>query len=100
MADAVLLGDRLGAIEEGLRWAGRARTVVRQNLCWAVLYNVSVLPLAAIGAVAPWLAAIGMSTSSLLVVANALRLSRPARAARGGREAATASTIEDVWSES
>ena len=50
--------------------------IVRQNLAWAIVYNAVALPLAAAGVVPPWLAAIGMSTSSLVVVLNALRLSR------------------------
>ena len=50
--------------------------IIRQNLAWAVFYNLLALPAAAAGFVAPWMAAIGMSTSSLLVVINALRLTR------------------------
>ena len=49
---------------------------MRQNLCWAVLYNLIALPLAATGLLAPWAAALGMSVSSLVVVLNALRLLR------------------------
>ena len=45
--------------------------IVRQNLWWAIGYNVIALPLAASGILAPWMAALGMSLSSLLVVANA-----------------------------
>ena len=57
--------------------------VVRQNLWWAVGYNVVAVPLAATGILAPWLAALGMSASSLLVTFNALRLGRaPAPPAR------------------
>ena len=50
--------------------------VVRQNLAWALGYNALALPLAAAGWVQPWMAAIGMSASSLLVVLNALRVQR------------------------
>jgi Cu2+-exporting ATPase len=48
--------------------------VIRQNLGWALVYNLVAVPLAASGLVAPWMAAIGMSSSSLVVVLNALRL--------------------------
>jgi Cu2+-exporting ATPase len=57
--------------------------VIAQNLSWAVTYNLLALPAAAAGWIAPWMAAIGMSLSSLLVVANALRLLER----RAGREA-------------
>ena len=73
-ADAVLLGDRLDLLCDAVRWARKTRRIVRQNLAWALLYNATVLPLAALGYIAPYMAAIGMSASSLLVVANALRL--------------------------
>ena len=56
--------------------AGRTRRVIRQNMSWALLYNFGAIPAAAMGLVAPWLAALGMSLSSLLVVINALRLTR------------------------
>jgi Cu2+-exporting ATPase len=51
--------------------------VIRQNLAWSLIYNLLAVPLAAMGWIAPWMAAIGMSASSLLVVANALRLREP-----------------------
>jgi len=59
-----------------MRLAGRTLRVIRQNLSWAAGYNLVALPAAALGFVAPWMAAIGMSSSSLLVVLNALRLTR------------------------
>jgi Cu2+-exporting ATPase len=52
------------------------RRVIRQNLVWAAGYNLIGIPFAAAGYVPPWLAAVGMSLSSLLVVLNALRLRR------------------------
>jgi Cu2+-exporting ATPase len=48
--------------------------IVRQNLLWALAYNLTAIPLAAFGLLAPWMAALGMSLSSLLVMLNALRL--------------------------
>lgn len=73
-ADMVLLAESLEALPGGVRTARRTLAVIRQNLLWALLYNLVALPLAAAGWITPWMAAIGMSLSSLLVVANALRL--------------------------
>ncbi|MEJ2513997.1 MAG: heavy metal translocating P-type ATPase [Gammaproteobacteria bacterium] len=75
-ADLVLLGDTLGPLPLGVRIARKTRRVILENLAWAAGYNLVALPLAAIGLIQPWMAAIGMSASSLLVVLNALRLSR------------------------
>jgi len=50
--------------------------VIRQNIAWALVYNGSVIPLAAAGILQPWMAALGMSLSSIAVVLNAGRLSR------------------------
>lgn len=75
-ADIVLLGENLGALADGVALARRTHRVVRQNLGWAFAYNLSAIPLAMAGWITPWMAGIGMSASSLLVVANALRLQR------------------------
>lgn len=75
-ADLVLTGDRLTPLARGLHTARATRRVIRQNLTWALLYNLIALPLAIAGWVTPWLAGLGMSGSSLLVVVNAWRLSR------------------------
>jgi Cu2+-exporting ATPase len=63
-------------ISKARETARRSRTLIRQNLGWAVAYNLSVMPLAVSGLLKPWMAALGMSLSSLLVVANAARLVR------------------------
>jgi Cu2+-exporting ATPase len=75
-ADAILLGDRLSALVTARQIAIKTQIVIKQNLKWAFVYNLSVLPPAALGYIPPWLAAIGMSLSSLFVVLNALRLKR------------------------
>jgi len=73
-ADLVLLGGSLRRVPDAIRIARRTRAVIRQNLAWATAYNLVALPLAAMGWVTPWMAAIGMAASSLLVTLNALRL--------------------------
>ena len=75
-ADVVLLGNDLLALPKGLRLARRTLGIVRQNLLWAFGYNFLAIPLAMAGWVTPWMAGIGMSASSLLVVLNALRLQK------------------------
>lgn len=75
-ADVLLLADSLTPIDEAFVKAEQTRRVIRQNLSLSVMYNILALPLAACGLVAPWAAAIGMTTSSLVVVFNALRLAR------------------------
>ena len=75
-ADVVLLGNDLQGLPEGLALARRTVRIVKQNLVWAFAYNFLAIPLAMGGWVTPWMAGIGMSASSLLVVLNALRLQR------------------------
>lgn len=75
-ADAVLLSPRLARIDEAVEIARATRRIMKQNMAWSVCYNAAALPLAAMGLVPPWLAALGMSLSSLVVVGNALRLTR------------------------
>ncbi len=78
-ADFVLVDGDLHSVNSTWRKARQCRRVIVQNLAWALGYNLCAIPLAAMGFVPPWAAAIGMSLSSLLVVANSLRLnSRPA----------------------
>lgn len=73
-ADVVLLNSDLASIEHLLTIAKQTRRIIKQNLTLSLLYNGSILPLAAMGLVAPWMAAIGMTTSSIIVICNSLRL--------------------------
>jgi len=73
-ADAVLLNGRLSAVADSARIAARTMQVIRQNLCWATVYNVAAIPAAAFGLLNPWLSGVGMAVSSAVVVLNALRL--------------------------
>ncbi len=73
-SDMVLLSENLSHLPQSIVHARKTIAIVKQNLGWALLYNITALPLAALGYIAPWLAAIGMSASSLIVVLNALRL--------------------------
>jgi Cu2+-exporting ATPase len=73
-ADIVMLTNRLGSITDGIGLSVKTQTIIKQNLSWALAYNICAIPAAAVGLIAPWMAAIGMSLSSLIVVANALRL--------------------------
>lgn len=75
-ADVLLLGNRLSTLPALIEGARRMRQVGRQNLAWAIGYNLVMLPLAVGGWLTPALAAIGMTASSLLVTLNALRLAR------------------------
>jgi Cu2+-exporting ATPase len=73
-ADAVLMRDELSLLPRAVEWSGRVRHILFQNFGWAIAYNLLALPLAVSGQLPPWLAALGMSMSSLVVVLNALRL--------------------------
>ena len=88
-ADVVLLGDGLTPLVDAVLISRRTLHIIRQNLTWAALYNATAVPLAAGGYLEPWMAAVGMSASSLLVVLNAMRLLRGA-APRAARLAHTA----------
>ena len=75
-ADLILTSESLELVTRIREIALRTRSLIRQNLTWAILYNASVMPLAMSGVLKPWMAALGMSLSSLVVVANAVRLVR------------------------
>jgi Cu2+-exporting ATPase len=84
-AAVVLLGNRLDDVLALRTLALRTRRLMAQNLAWALGYNLLAIPAAAFGWIAPWVAALGMSASSLLVAANALRLLEPRKAADRAR---------------
>lgn len=75
-SDFVLLSENLGHLHKGLGRAGFSLVVIRQNLWWSFAYNMVALPAAIAGYVTPWMAGIGMSLSSVLVVVNSLRIQR------------------------
>ena len=75
-ADVVVRSDQLPRIADAIAHARRTMRIVRQNLGWACAYNAIAIPAATLGLVSPLVAAIGMAASSLVVVGNALRLSR------------------------
>ena len=75
-SDAVLLSAKLSLLMEAADAASACMRVIRQNLAWATVYNLAAIPAAAFGLLTPWMAGLGMSASSALVVANALRLER------------------------
>jgi Cu2+-exporting ATPase len=75
-ADVVLLTKRLGALVDLLNIGRKTRTIMQENLSWAAIYNVVAIPLAALGYAPPWVAALGMSLSSILVMLNASRVLR------------------------
>jgi Cu2+-exporting ATPase len=75
-ADGVLVQHDLLRLVDGVLLARKTKSVIRQNLGWSLCYNLLALPLAAFGFIAPYMAALGMSASSLVVVGNAMRLNR------------------------
>ncbi|MGM9512809.1 heavy metal translocating P-type ATPase [Roseateles sp. DB2] len=78
-ADAVLLSGRLSELARMRALALKTRRVIRQNLAWSAIYNAACIPLALAGWLPPWAAGIGMASSSLLVILNALRLARDSK---------------------
>jgi Cu2+-exporting ATPase len=81
-ADVVLLNGNLENLGSLIAIAQKASAITKQNLVWALLYNALALPLAASGLLTPWIAALGMSLSSVVVVLNALRIKNTASAGR------------------
>lgn len=72
--DLLLLRESLSSLPRGIIVARRGLRIVRQNLRWAAFYNIAAIPIAALGFMPPWVAALGMSLSSMLVVFNAQRI--------------------------
>lgn len=82
-SDVVLTGGRIGQLAPARAIAAQTLAILKQNQRWALAYNIAAVPLAALGFVPPWLAALGMSASSLVVVMNAMRIGRAAGRAAG-----------------
>lgn len=92
-ADCVWLGHQLTRFEQPFVVARKTMRIVHQNLAWALGYNLLAIPLAATGSIAPWMAALGMSLSSLLVMLNALRLSSNGSSAADNPQATAPGTL-------
>jgi P-type Cu2+ transporter len=75
-ADGVLISNRLGDVVRARALAQKTLRVIHQNFIWAGLYNAACVPLALMGYLPPWAAGLGMAISSLVVVANSMRLAR------------------------
>jgi P-type Cu2+ transporter len=75
-ADMILLGSNLKNLVHIHTTASRCMTIIKQNMLWAITYNVLALPAAVAGWLTPWMAALGMSASSLLVIVNSLRINK------------------------
>jgi Cu2+-exporting ATPase len=99
-ADAVLLTSDLAAVDATLSILAGTRRRVRENLTWAFGYNAVAVPAAVLGVVTPLLAAVAMSASSLLVVANSTRSLAPDAAASGASEAEESEVEESEAGES
>ena len=73
-ADVVLLSESLSTVPALVDIAAKTRRKIRQNIFWALGYNLLILPFAVSGLLLPWMAVIGMSLSSIIVVSNSTRL--------------------------
>lgn len=73
-SDLILMNSDLSRLAKAMHVAKKANSILKQNVAWALLYNLTAIPFAVAGIITPWVAAIGMSVSSLVVVMNALRL--------------------------
>ena len=75
-ADSTLLSGDIAMVSKLTQFSRKLKAVIGQNIFWAVGYNVCLVPLAITGMIQPWMAALGMSLSSLFVILNANRLRR------------------------
>jgi Cu2+-exporting ATPase len=78
-ADFVFLHDSLEAVPLAIAVSRKAGTLIRQNFALAIIYNCIAVPAAVLGHATPLIAALAMSSSSVLVVLNSLRLRRKTR---------------------
>ena len=73
-ADVILLNNKLSSLLQLISTSNKTSSIIKQNFAWAFGYNAIVLPLAVCGFITPYLAVLGMSASSIIVVTNSLRL--------------------------
>jgi heavy metal translocating P-type ATPase len=95
-ADVNLLGGSLPSVADALGLARRTYRIIQQNLFWAFVYNVVMIPLAVFGVLNPMWAAAAMALSSVTVVLNALRLRRYGRKTRAGADVVTRGTVPET----
>jgi Cu2+-exporting ATPase len=95
-AGLVLVSDNLAALPEAVLLARRTLRIAKQNLLWAAIYNLGSIPLAALGFIPPWLAALGMSLSSVAVVLNSTRLLPRAARSNAAPAAITSANLRET----
>ena len=95
-SDIVLISNHLQDLSHAVRTTCKSMLLIRQNLAWALLYNLVAIPAAAFGVLAPWHAAVGMALSSLLVVLNSLRITASTGPDRGKIDLPEATVAQTV----
>ena len=73
-ADLIVMNDQLDTLLKALHVSRRTLAIIRENIAWSIAYNLLIIPAAVAGLVAPWMAALGMSLSSLIVIGNSSRI--------------------------